>query len=416
MTIARDDGIARKSRPRHVLVIALTLRLFACDSEGANAPSSSGSASGSPAEGSAIPTSSMPATPSSATNRTPGASTRSEPSAAATVVPRQHLAPSSSAQGPTTTTETGRAPASDAGPSAPPSGSYPAQVNADAAAHEAGDASATPPPLSVMTFNIRYDNGQSTSGVDAWNATDNPRRERVVRVISDVNPDLLGVQEALKNQVDDLSGALSGYGFAGVGRDDGATRGEYAGVFYRLARFSLVDSGTFWLSETPDVPGTVFEGSGSIRVATWIVAEDLLSGRKVLFLNTHWDNVSQSSRLSSAELIREQFESLGADNAILMTGDLNQNESDGSVRALLAELPNPQTALSDAYREVHPRVSGDELTYHDFSGATAGSRIDFVLHDAHFNASEATIHRDSYEERYPSDHYAVSAHLLWLKR
>lgn len=117
--------------------------------------------------------------------------------------------------------------------------------------------------LDVMTFNIRadFDFGAATSKPNAWISTVAPhRRDLVIDVIEDYGPDILGVQEAFRNQVNDLSAALPGYGFYGVGRNNGATFGEHSGIFFRNDRFTATQQGTFWLSNTPNVVGSVFPG------------------------------------------------------------------------------------------------------------------------------------------------------------
>jgi endonuclease/exonuclease/phosphatase family metal-dependent hydrolase len=261
--------------------------------------------------------------------------------------------------------------------------------------------------LAVATFNIRYDAGQSSQGADAWLNPDNPRRDRALALITDMAPDLLGVQEALANQVDDLKLLLAQYSFVGVGRDDGERAGEFAGIFYRTARFELIDSGHFWLSETPDRPGTVFEGSGSIRMATWILVLDTAAMRELFMLNTHWDNVSQSSREASANLVLEQLGLLAPEIPTIVTGDLNQAETNVAVQTLSRSAAQGGLDLRDAYREVIANPAPDERTYHDFTGETAGQRIDFVFASPALRATSAKIRTDSFQGRYPSDHFPV---------
>jgi endonuclease/exonuclease/phosphatase family metal-dependent hydrolase len=267
--------------------------------------------------------------------------------------------------------------------------------------------------IEIASFNIRYDGG-GVFDPNGWNNVASPRRDRVISLIRDMAPDILGVQEALSNQVDDLTALLPEYGFVGCGRDDGVTAGEYAGVFYRLERFELLDSGFFWLSETPNIPGTVFDGSGSIRMATWIVVLDIRTGQEIFAINTHFDNVSQSSRENSATLIREQIGVLtGGKQPIALTGDFNQSEENAAIQIFLTDVPTPMTRLTDGYRDLFPVRQIDEATYHDFTGDPKGSRIDFILHDARFITVAAEIRRDTYDGKYPSDHFPVTATLAW---
>jgi endonuclease/exonuclease/phosphatase family metal-dependent hydrolase len=266
--------------------------------------------------------------------------------------------------------------------------------------------------IDAASFNIRFDEG-SPSGENAWSNLESPRRQRVISTIEAMAPDVLGVQEALSNQVAELTQALDGYDFVGVGRDDGKQAGEYVGIFYLRARFALLDSGHFWLSDTPEIPGTVFAGSGSIRMATWVLLLDAESGRELLALNTHFDNVSQSSREESARLIRSMMASLAAGKPIVLTGDLNQVESDPAVQLFFEPEPS-ETQLIDAYRSVHTPRQNDELTYHAYSGDTTGARIDYVLHSSAFVPLAASIRHDAFDNLFPSDHYPVAVTLGWL--
>jgi endonuclease/exonuclease/phosphatase family metal-dependent hydrolase len=264
-----------------------------------------------------------------------------------------------------------------------------------------------------MTFNLRFDNGgpNSSADVNGWLLPENPRRERALSVLSEQNPDLVGLQEVLSNQVDDLVAARADYEFFGVGRDDGVRAGEFAGMLFRRARFERIAGGHFWLSETPEVAGTVFPGSGSIRMVSWLRLHDRNVGRSFVWLNTHWDNASAASREQSASLIRERLPALAAASPILLTGDLNATETSTAVRTLIAGPPR----LIDGYRQALPAAAADELTFHGFQGTTLGSRIDFILHGPELVTRDAAIVRTSFQGRYPSDHYPVVATLEWAE-
>jgi endonuclease/exonuclease/phosphatase family metal-dependent hydrolase len=265
-------------------------------------------------------------------------------------------------------------------------------------------------PFTVMSFNLRgdFDGGVATDKPTGWLRNDGEhRRELVLRLASEANPDLLGVQEAYRNQVQELAAALPGHAFVGVGRDDGAEAGEHSCLYYRTDRFELVDSGTFWLSKTPDKPST-YPGAACPRIATWAVLRDKEAGnREFLVLNTHWDHVSSEARRYSAELIRER---LAGNLAAIVMGDLNVTEEDEPITTLLGEGPK---RLIDSFREVHPQRGENERSFHDFQGGEAGSRIDYIVHTDGLRAMDAEIVRTSYGDRYPSDHYPVTATLEW---
>jgi endonuclease/exonuclease/phosphatase family metal-dependent hydrolase len=265
-------------------------------------------------------------------------------------------------------------------------------------------------PLRVMTFNIRNDAGfGSWSAPNGWLYTCGPRRDRAVNTIRAAAPDIFGVQEALWNQVIDLKNAFPGYGFYGVGRNDGGILGEFSAIFFRSGRFTLADSGTFWLSETPEVPGTVFACSGSIRIASWTILDDAGSGARLFVLNTHWDNVCQDSRERSAALVREKIGELAGGLPVIVMGDLNTTETSAAFLDLIGRNDPGGLALADAFRSVFPVRQADEATFHGFNGTTAGSRIDFVLPTAFFTPVDAAIDRTGFSCGWPSDHYPVVA-------
>ncbi len=146
------------------------------------------------------------------------------------------------------------------------------------------------PALRVMTFNIRY--GTAEDGENAWPK----RREAVVETIRRFDPDVLGLQEALAFQLDELQQTLPGYKIVGVGRDDGKRQGEYAPLLLRDKRLAVESSGTVWLSDTPQQPGSITWEAQLPRVYTWASVKDRATGRGFHLVNTHWDHQSQVSR------------------------------------------------------------------------------------------------------------------------
>jgi endonuclease/exonuclease/phosphatase family metal-dependent hydrolase len=268
--------------------------------------------------------------------------------------------------------------------------------------------------LRVMSFNIRYSYGGLDEAATENNWTDarHPRRERVIRVIREHTPDVLGVQEARELQIADLREAFLKFEFYGVGRDDGKTGGEYAGIFYRKDRFARKESGTFWLSDTPTTPGTSFYKVPDAvpRLASWVRLRDKQLGREFLVLNTHWDHVSAMARRKSARLIRERVSKLAEGIPAIVMGDFNTPEDSAPLRELLGEVESGRRLL-DSYRSLHREVSADESTFNHWAGTTAGSRIDFILHTEEFTPTAAAIIRANYDGRWPSDHYPITAML-----
>lgn len=267
--------------------------------------------------------------------------------------------------------------------------------------------------LRVMSFNIRNSNAKEAASENNWNDTKFPRRERAIRVIHENAPDLLGVQEARPSQVQDLKKALPEYAFYGIGRDDGKNKGEFSGIFYRRDRFSQTAAGSFWLSETPEKPGTSFYLAikACPRIASWVKLMDKKAGRELVLLNMHWDHISEPAREKSAALVHERLAKLGSDLPAIITGDLNAHEDSPAVKKLVSANGSTGRKLADSFRELRPKRSTDESSFNDWKGTVEGSRIDFILHTSEFTPVAAEIVRTSYDGHWPSDHYPVIATL-----
>ena len=265
-----------------------------------------------------------------------------------------------------------------------------------------------------MSFNIRY--GTADDGENRWAN----RRELVFQVIREETPDLLGIQEALRFQLDEIHAAVPGYGEVGVGREDGETDGEYAAIFYRGNRFELVEQGTFWFSDTPDVPGSVSWGNRVTRVCTWARLVDRATGRGLYLFNVHFDHESQPSRERSAEMLASRIASRRfPDEPVIVTGDFNAGEDNPAIRYLTgnargdtgtASTNSPPPGLVDTFRSLHP--GADNVgTFNGFRGTTDGPRIDGILVSAVWDVLGAQILRTNAVGRYPSDHFPVTAKL-----
>jgi endonuclease/exonuclease/phosphatase family metal-dependent hydrolase len=260
--------------------------------------------------------------------------------------------------------------------------------------------------LRTMSFNLRYATAQD--GENNWDQ----RKDFLLEVIRQFHPDLLGTQEVLAIQADFLAEHLRDYTLLGIGRDDGKRQGEFSAVLFKKERFELVDSGTFWLSETPERPGSKSWDSSLPRVATWARLRDRQAGgRELYFLNTHWDHRGNQARVESAKLIRRWLAEHAATLPIIVTGDLNAAEDNVAYRALVSdEAIGPR--LADAFREVQPQSQDDEATFHTFTGKRRGKRIDFILHSPQLKAAEAAIDTSNRDGHYPSDHFPVTAVLV----
>lgn len=220
-----------------------------------------------------------------------------------------------------------------------------------------------------------------------------------------------GIEEARSNQITDLSSTnlLAAYACYAVGGADGGHSGLHEAIFYRTNRFARVGQGVFWLSLTPDTPGSTYTGTTTPRIAVWARLLDRASGHTLFALCTHWDPQSAAEREYAASLIRARIAALASAAPLVLLGDLNCNESSRAYALLLGQEDPNGRAFTDTYRTYVPVRQTSELTLHNFSGGTTGSRVDFVLVSDDFSATQAAINRTSYSGRYPSDHYPVDA-------
>jgi endonuclease/exonuclease/phosphatase family metal-dependent hydrolase len=265
--------------------------------------------------------------------------------------------------------------------------------------------------LRVMSFNLRY--GTARDGDNSWPQ----RRDLLVRVIREFAPDVLGTQEALRFQLDELREGVPGYTEIGVGRDDGIAAGEYAAILYRSDRFGLLDQGTFWLSDTPDVPGSATWGNSITRICTWARLADRRSGREFYVYNLHLDHQSQPSRERSVELLTSVVSSRRHPDPYVVLGDFNAGEGNPAMRYLRGEVVRahdgsfdapPPLGLRDTFRVLYPDQV-DVGTFNGFDGTTTGEKIDAVLVSGEWEVTEAQIVRTAEGGRYPSDHFPVVA-------
>ena len=251
--------------------------------------------------------------------------------------------------------------------------------------------------LSVMTFNMRYDNPED--GQNNWRF----RRERVAGVIKAQEVDVLGTQELLSNQFNDLSGLLTGYQGVGVGRLDGAESGEYCAVFFRKDRFTLLDSGTFWLSETPEVVGSLGWDGACERIATWVVLRDR-DGRELFFIDTHLDHVGQVARDEGVSLLMKRIETLSGGRPVILTGDFN-SEPGSSVVAHVQK----DGVLRDA-KAIAAQRSGTDWSFSDFGQIPEAERplLDYIFVSG-IEAVRYEVLPDTFDGGYVSDHAPVMA-------
>ncbi len=254
----------------------------------------------------------------------------------------------------------------------------------------------------MLTFNIRY--GLADDGPNSWPL----RRELVFDTIRRGSYDIVGLQEALPFQIAEILDALPELEAYWRTREIDPAESEACAVLYRTDRWRLREeaSGTLWLSETPEVPGSKSWDSSLPRIATWAALEERGTGHLLHVLNTHFDHRGETARLESARIVRAHAARLAASAPIVVMGDFNAGEASPPMRELRRE--SGGFALRDSFRVLHPNATGTG-TFNFWRGERDGEKIDGILVDPSLSVLEAGIVRHQVEGRYPSDHYPVRA-------
>ena len=265
--------------------------------------------------------------------------------------------------------------------------------------------------VKAMTFNIR--NSAAADGPNRWQH----RRDMAVELIRRFSEDFVGIQEALPDQVADLSKMLPEFRLIGRSREADSQRGEATPILYRHKRWKLdaKQHGTFWLSETPEVAGSSTWGNACRRIVTWGRFVEVDSGRGIYVYNTHFDHVSEPSRKKSAALLAKHITERALPEPVIVTGDLNSGESEPATSYLTGKTPGSPMRLVDTFRALHPNEKHAN-TAHGFQGGTTGRKIDYVLVLPEANVCTAEIVREHRDGRYPSDHYPVTAEVTFETR
>jgi endonuclease/exonuclease/phosphatase family metal-dependent hydrolase len=226
--------------------------------------------------------------------------------------------------------------------------------------------------VKVMTLNVRYDNPQDS--VNSW-----PNRASIVTdLIKNEKPDLLGMQEILYHQYEYLDSVLIDYISAGVGRADGAKEGEMNPVFFRKDRFDMTRTKTFWLSETPEIAGSLSWGSSLPRIVTWVELVDKNSHQHLFYFNTHFAHDSDSARIMSSKLLLRKVDSIASGYSFFITGDFNMLPSSKGY-GILTGPAESIPLLEDTYLRSVKRPEGPGFTFNGFSDKPGYGRIDFIF-------------------------------------
>lgn len=255
--------------------------------------------------------------------------------------------------------------------------------------------------LTVMTYNLRYASGTPPN---AW-----PQRRPIMReVIQQISPDVFGTQEGLYEQLKDIAADLPEYGWLGVGRDDGDKKGEFMAVFYRRSRLEPTSTNHFWLSDTPEVPGSTTWGNSNRRMVTYVRFRDIQTKKEFYFWNTHFDHQVQPAREKSAELIRKRIEALNTPLPLLLVGDFNANAEQNKAYHTLVD----DGFFADTWKLAKKRVGEGLNTFNGFREiGKQGRRIDWILVRGKAEVDSTEIVTFSKDGQFPSDHFPVVAKL-----
>ena len=258
--------------------------------------------------------------------------------------------------------------------------------------------------LNVMTFNIRYNN--KNDSLNAWPY----RKDNAASQIKFHNVHVLGVQEALHEQMMDLSQSLSQYNYVGVGRDDGKTKGEYSAIFYDTTRLKLLGSATFWLSLTPEIPGSKSWDAAITRVATWAKFTEVRSKKTFFVFNTHFDHMGKEARRESARLLKQKVKDIAGNNPVVITGDFNSKPSDDPIK-ILTDPTHKDRFIDTKTVSLTPHY-GPQGTFNAFTPKeTDNEPIDFIFLKGKWKVLQHATLSQTWEGRFSSDHFPVFAKL-----
>lgn len=251
--------------------------------------------------------------------------------------------------------------------------------------------------LRIMSFNVRCTNVGKETMED--------RIDIVSQTMLDSNADSIGVQEATPEWMEAFKETISEkYAYVGVGRDDGDNEGEYSAVFYLKDKYTLEDSGTFWLSETPEKVSMGWDAACT-RICTWAVLKNKETGEKYVHLNSHFDHVGVEARKNSVEMIVEKAEEY-KNLPVVFTADMNVKQGSENYMSFV------NSGVLDDTKFIAPD-SMDYLTYHDTKPyALQDWIIDYVMINDKFDAVSYKVVTEGYDGRFVSDHYPVYADIV----
>lgn len=253
--------------------------------------------------------------------------------------------------------------------------------------------------LDIMSYNIRL--SLDSDKENSWNN----RKDDALALMEYYHPDIIGVQEAVPQQMTDIKNGLKDYDFVGVGRDDGKNKGEYSAIFYNRNKLEVLQSGTFWLSETPNKPSKGWDAAYN-RVCTYALFRTKKGGKKFWSFNLHFDHVGDVARVNSAKLILEKIKEFNPKNLpVTLTGDFNLTDDTEPIKII-------SKSLNDSYYHSKKVHYGPKGTFQNFDiTVPAKERIDYVFVKGFEVISNRTVNDRRENLLYPSDHFPVLVEL-----
>lgn len=258
--------------------------------------------------------------------------------------------------------------------------------------------------LNVMSFNIRYNT--PADSLNAWPY----RKDRVASQILFHGAHIIGVQEALHDQMMELQERLPQYKFAGVGRDDGQEKGEYSAIFYDTTRLQALQTKTFWLSETPAVPGSKSWDADITRIVTWVKFRDRKTKKTFFAFNTHFDHIGKIARRESAKLLLQKVKEIAGNVPAVITGDFNSEPADEPVQ-VMKDKSNPLYFTDSKEISLTPHY-GPAGTFNGFKSKERNDQpIDYIFLKGKWKVLKHATLSQTWEGRFASDHFAVLARI-----
>jgi endonuclease/exonuclease/phosphatase family metal-dependent hydrolase len=254
--------------------------------------------------------------------------------------------------------------------------------------------------INVATYNVRYDT--PNDGPNAWPN----RKENVKALVRFHEWDIFGTQEGLRHQMNGIA-ELEEFAFIGKGRDDGGEKGEHSAIFYKKDRFKVLESGDFWLSETPEKTGKGWDATCCNRICSWAKFKDRNTKKDFYFFNVHFDHQGVEARRQSGFLMEKKIKEIAGNALIICMGDFNSTPETEQIKTM-------KSFLSDCHDVAAQPPYGPEGTFNAFQfDAKMENRIDYIFVSKPIKVLKYGVLTDAKNQRYPSDHQPVVAKVIF---